>query len=165
MKRINKPEQGFLRKQNIIDDESENTVRHLREFRVTSEELDSFTVGDSIQASSLFNVGEKVDVSGTSKGRGFTGVMVRHNFSGTKATHGVHEVYRHGGSIGMATYPARVFKNKKMPGQHGNKRVTMQNLMVAGLVDEDNIILIRGNVPGPNGGVLEIKQGVKVRRY
>jgi large subunit ribosomal protein L3 len=165
VKRINKPEQGFLRKQNIIDDESENTVRHLREFRVTSEELDSFTVGDSIQASSLFNVGEKVDVSGTSKGRGFTGVMVRHNFSGTKATHGVHEVYRHGGSIGMATYPARVFKNKKMPGQHGNKRVTMQNLMVAGLVDEDNIILIRGNVPGPNGGVLEIKQGVKVRRY
>jgi large subunit ribosomal protein L3 len=127
-------------------------------------DLEKYTQGQTVTPTDLFNVGDRIDASGTSKGRGFSGVMKRHNFAGTKATHGVHEFFRHGGSIGCATYPARVFKNKKMPGQYGNARTTVQNLLVAGVIADEDIVLIRGSVPGPNGGVLEIKHGVKVRR-
>ena len=165
--RLNKPEQGFLKKQGLITDESKDTdttVRHLREFRMSAEDLEGFEVGQSLKAEDVLNAGERIDVAGTSKGRGFSGVMKRHNFSGTKASHGVHEYFRHGGSIGCATYPARVFKNKKMPGQYGNARVTMQNIRVADVLNEESIVLLRGGVPGPNGGVLELKQAVKKRR-
>jgi large subunit ribosomal protein L3 len=164
VKRLNKPQKGFLKKQNLISEESETTVRHLREFRVSEADLANYTVGQSLKVADIFKLGERIDVSGTSKGRGFTGVMKRHNFSGTKATHGVHEFFRHGGSIGAATYPARVFKNRKMPGHCGSERVSIQNLLIASVLGEENIILLRGSVPGPNGGVLEIKHGVKVRR-
>lgn len=164
VKRLNKPQKGFLKKQNLISEESETTVRHLREFRVSEADLATYTVGQSLKATDLFKLGERIDVSGTSKGRGFAGVMKRHNFSGTKATHGVHEFFRHGGSIGAATYPARVFKNRKMPGHYGSERVSIQNLLIASVLEEENIILLRGSVPGPNGGVLEIKYGIKVRR-
>jgi large subunit ribosomal protein L3 len=164
--RLNKPALGFLKKQGIVTDEQSNTdstVRHLREFRMSATELESFEVGQDLKASDFFTLGEKIDVAGTSKGRGFTGVMKRHNFSGTKASHGVHEFFRHGGSIGCATYPARVFKNKKMPGQHGNARTTIQNLLLASILDEENIVLIRGGLPGPNGGIVEVKKAVKGR--
>ena len=164
VKRLNKPQQGFLKKQKLIDEQSETTVRHLREFRVSEEELAQYEIGQSLSATKLFNLGERIDVSGTSKGRGFAGVMKRHNFSGTKATHGVHEFFRHGGSIGAATYPARVFKNRKMPGHYGNERVSIQNLLVASILEEENIVLVRGSVPGPNGGILELKQAAKGRR-
>ena len=87
--------------------------------------------------------------------------MKRHNFRGTKATHGVHEYYRHGGSIGMATYPARVFKNKKMPGQHGNKRVAIQNVQVVRVLAEENLVLVKGGIPGPNGGIIQLTKAVK----
>jgi large subunit ribosomal protein L3 len=162
--RINKPELGFLKKQGVVSDDSKTTVRHLREFRMSEADLENYTQGQTVTPTDLFNVGDRIDASGTSKGRGFSGVMKRHNFAGTKATHGVHEFFRHGGSIGCATYPARVFKNKKMPGQYGNARTTVQNLLVAGVIADEDIVLIRGSVPGPNGGVLEIKHGVKVRR-
>ena len=132
-----------------------------KEFRVANEELESRNVGDAVNIEDIFYDGEKIDVTGVSKGRGFTGVMKRHNFRGTKATHGVHEYYRHGGSIGMATYPARVFKNKKMPGQHGNKRVGIQNAKVVRIMAEENLILIKGGVPGPNGGIVELAKAVK----
>ena len=164
VKRLNKPELGFLKKQGVVSEDSETTVRHLREFRMSAADLENYSVGQTIAPADLFNVGDRIDVAGKSKGRGFAGVMKRHNFSGTKASHGVHEFFRHGGSIGCATYPARVFKNKKMPGQYGNARTTVQNLLVAGVLEEENIILIRGSVPGANGGVLEIKHGIKVRR-
>jgi large subunit ribosomal protein L3 len=165
--RLNKPEQGFLKKQGLIAEDAQDTdttVRHLREFRVSAAELEQFEVGQELTAADVMNQGERIDVAGTSKGRGFSGVMKRHNFSGTKASHGVHEYFRHGGSIGCATYPARVFKNKKMPGQYGNERVTMQNINVVNVLAEENIVLLRGGVPGPNGGVLELKQAVKKRR-
>jgi len=165
--RLNKPERGFLVKQGLISadaEETSSTVRELREFRMSEEDLKGFKVGQALKPVDFFNVGERVDISGTSKGRGFTGVMKRHNFAGSKATHGVHEYFRHGGSIGTSTYPARVRKNKKMPGQHGNARVTTQNLTVAGIIEDEGLVLIRGSVPGPNGGVVEVKQGVKVRR-
>jgi large subunit ribosomal protein L3 len=165
--RLNKAARGFLKVQGIILDETketDTTVRHLREFRMSADDLEKFEVGQEINTTDIVNLGERIDVAGTSKGRGFTGVMKRYNFSGTKASHGVHEYFRHGGSIGCATYPARVFKNKKMPGQHGNARVTMQNILVAGVLEDEKIVLLRGGVPGPNGGVLEIKQAVKKRR-
>lgn len=163
VQRLNKPELGFLTKQGVVNQEDGTTVRTLREFRMNAADLEKFNVGESVSMNTLFKVGERVDISGTSKGRGFSGVMKRHNFAGTKATHGVHEFFRHGGSIGSCTYPARVFKNKKMPGQYGNKRVTVQNLMVAGVLEDDQIILLRGSVPGPNGAVLEVKQAIKKR--
>ena len=161
--RLTKPQLGFFQKQGlVVEDEKGGSVkRHLKEFRVDGEELDARNVGDEVKVSDIFYDGEKIDVTGVSKGRGFTGVMKRHNFRGTKATHGVHEYYRHGGSIGMATYPARVFKNKKMPGQHGNKRVGLQNVKVVRILEEENLILIRGGVPGPNGGIVQLCKAVK----
>lgn len=162
VKRVTKPELGFFAKQNLVEDRDgkQFVKRHLREFRVTPEQLDALEVGADVNASDMFYVGEKVDVVGTSKGRGFTGVMKRHNFRGTKASHGVHEYFRHGGSIGSNTSPARVFKNRGMPGQHGNKRVTVQNVRLAKF-EEGGLVLIRGGVPGPNGGLVIIKKSVK----
>jgi large subunit ribosomal protein L3 len=165
--RLTRPEQGFLKKQGLITEEqksTDTTVRHLREFRVSAEDLGQFEVGQELKATDIMNLGERIDVAGTSKGRGFSGVMKRHNFSGTKASHGVHEYFRHGGSIGCATYPARVFKNKKMPGQYGNARVTMQNISVINVLEEENIVLLRGGISGANGGLLELKQAVKKSR-
>jgi large subunit ribosomal protein L3 len=167
--RLNQPEAGFLKKQGLIskadlESTEATTVRQLCEFRMSETDLSTFTVGQVIKPSALFKVGEKIDISGDSKGRGFTGVMKRHNFSGAKATHGVHEYFRHGGSIGTSTYPARVRKNKKMAGQYGDTRVTVQNLSVVGVMDDEGVLLVRGAIPGATGGVLEVKQGVKVRR-
>ena len=161
--RLNKPQLGFFKKQGLVveDDNGGVVKRHLREFRVGNEDLESRNIGDAIKVEDIFYDGEKIDVTGVSKGRGFTGVMKRHNFKGGKATHGVHEYYRHGGSIGQATYPARVFKNKKMPGQHGNKRVGIQNAKVIRVLAEENLILVKGGVPGPNGGIIELAKAVK----
>ena len=103
-------------------------------------------------------------MTATSKGRGFAGVMKRHNFAGFKATHGVHEYYRHGGSIGMCAWPARVFKNMKMPGQHGNRRTTVQNLRVVEILADEGLVLIRGGIPGPNGGLVMLQKSVKKTR-
>lgn len=167
VKNITQPELGQFRAAGLVDgtpEEGETVKRHLREFRLTAEQLAQFTVGQTVSAIDLFKAGEKADVVGTSKGRGFTGVMKRHNFKGFKATHGAHEYFRHGGAISSNTYPARVFKNKKMPGQHGNARSTIQNLLVAGIMEEEGLVLIKGGVPGPNGGLLQVKQAIKVRR-
>ncbi|HEY1068325.1 MAG TPA: 50S ribosomal protein L3 [Pirellulales bacterium] len=105
----------------------------------------------------LFNGVKFVDVTGTSKGRGFAGVMVRHNFHGQRATHGVKKVHRAGGSNGQNTFPARVFKGKKMAGQHGNVQRTQRNLKVVRVDLENNLLLIRGAVPGPNGGFITVR--------
>lgn len=163
VKRITKPELGFFKKQNLVEDRdgTEFVKRHLREFRIDAEQLDSLEVGGELSGSEIFREGEKIDVVGTSKGRGFTGVMKRHNFRGTKASHGVHEYFRHGGSIGSNTSPARVFKNRKMPGQHGNKRTTVQNVTLVGFADGGNIALIRGGVPGANGSLVLLQKAAK----
>jgi large subunit ribosomal protein L3 len=97
-----------------------------------------------------------VDVIGTSKGRGFTGVMKRHNFAGKSMSHGTHEYFRHGGSIGASADPARVWKNKGMAGHYGHARVTVRNLEVVHFLKERNLLLVKGAVPGPNGGMLLI---------
>ncbi len=134
--------------------------RVVREVRVPEGDLDNYEVGQVIDHT-LFAEGEFIDVAGTSKGRGFTGVMRRHNFAGFKASHGVHESYRGGGAIGASAYPARVFRGQKMAGRHGGARVTTQNLRIHQIVGEDSVYLIAGAVPGPNGGLVEIRPAVK----
>lgn len=164
-KRANRPEMGAFEKNGLVEerDGRKYIKRHLREFRVDQETLDAYEIGATLNPGDYFKVGDRVDVVGTSKGRGFTGVMKRHNFKGFKATHGVHEYFRHGGSIGMCTTPARVFKNKKMAGQHGNARTTVQNLSVVDVIPADGVLMIRGGVPGSKGGLVMVKQAVKRR--
>lgn len=142
----------------------ETVKRHLREFRVSAEVLAGLNVGDEIKAPSMFYAGQKADVRGTSRGRGYAGVMKRHNFAGFKASHGVSEYYRHGGSISANTYPARVFKNKKMAGQYGNVRVTVQSQRVADVMADEGLVLIKGGVPGANGSIVELSPAIKVRQ-
>lgn len=153
--RLSKPRVGVFLKAGI-----DKPRRFVREFRVSEGELDGYEVGQELGADT-FNVGVWIDVTGTSKGRGFTGVMKRHNFAGAKASHGVHEFFRHGGSIGMSATPGRVFKGKKMAGQYGNTRVTVQNLRVMQVLPDENAILIKGAIPGPNGGVVTLRSAVK----
>ncbi len=126
----------------------------LKEFQVG--DASAFQPGQLITVE-VFRVGEKVKVTGRSKGRGFTGVMRRHNFKGAPGSHGTHEYFRHGGSIGSTTFPGRVFPGLRMAGQHGAKRVTTRNLTVVDVRPEDNVILLKGAVPGPAGGVVIIQ--------
>jgi large subunit ribosomal protein L3 len=135
--------------------------RYLREIRVDETDLDEYEVGQELGAT-LFDIGDYVDVTGTSKGRGFSGVMRRHNFSGAKATHGVHEYFRHGGSIGMSADPARVFPGQKMPGQYGNATATIQNLQIVQVLEEDEAVLVKGSIPGPNGGIVLLQTATKM---
>lgn len=137
-------------------------ARYVREFRIAEELLDRFEVGQTVGAADIFQEGQFVDVTGTSKGRGFTGVMKRHNFAGVGSEgHGAHEYMRHGGSIGQNMTPGRVFKGVKMPGQHGNKRSTIMNLKVAKVLADESILLVEGGVPGPRNGVVMVKGAVR----
>jgi large subunit ribosomal protein L3 len=147
--RINRPETGHLKAAGV------KPLRHLREFR--SAILAAFELG-SVVTCEIFKIGDKVKISGTSKGRGFTGVMKRHNFSGFKASHGVHESYRGGGSVGASSDPSRTFKNWRMAGQYGNERVTVSNLKVVAVDAERNLLLVKGAVPGARNGLLEIQK-------
>jgi len=135
----------------------EKTTRHLAEFPV--EDIDAVEIGQAFDVS-LFTVGDVIDVTGTSKGRGFAGVMKRHNFAGGPASHG-HRFNRGTGSIGQSASPSRVFKNKKMGGQYGNKQVTVQGLEIVNIDTELNILLIKGSIPGPNGRLVTVKKTVK----
>ncbi len=154
--RMTKPLQGVFQKAGI-----EEPRRHLREFRVSAEELAGYEVGQTLSADA-FKAGQYVDVTGTSKGRGFAGVMKRHNFHGSLTmTHGTHEYFRHAGSIGASADPARVVKGKRMPGQYGNARSTVMNLHIVEVIADQNLILVKGGVPGANGGIVYIKTAVK----
>jgi large subunit ribosomal protein L3 len=126
----------------------------LREFRV--EDASCFNSGQVITVEQ-FRPGEKVDVTGRSKGRGFTGVMKRHGFSGAPGSHGTHEYFRHGGSIGSNTFPGRVFKGKRMAGHYGNQRVTIKGLSVVDIRPSHNLLLLKGAVPGPRESIVIIK--------
>ena len=129
----------------------------LREFRI--DDSSELKAGDQI-AADIFEAGERVDVTGVSKGRGFAGVQKRHGFKGGPGGHGSH-FHRAPGSIGQSADPARVYKGKRMPGQMGNKRVTAQNLEVVEVDTQKNLILVRGAVPGAVGGVVVVKKSVK----
>ncbi len=131
----------------------------LVEFRL--EEAGEYAVGQQIKLDEVFSAGDMIDVSGSSKGRGFAGVMKRHGFAGQSATHGTHESFRGGGAIGACAYPGRVFKGKRMPGRLGGKTATVQNLEVVGVRPDDNVLLVRGGLPGGKNGQLVLKRAVK----
>lgn len=151
--RVNKPEQGHMEKA------AKGAFLVLREFR--SENVTQYEVGQEIKVSDLFKTGDRVDVAGTSKGRGFTGVIKRWGFAGFPGSHGTHEYFRHGGSIGNRSYPGRVFKGKKMAGHWGNEKISVQNLEIIGVRPEENLLLVKGAVPGPKRGVVIIRRAVK----
>jgi len=123
-------------------------VRFVREIRLAAEEVAKFQVGQVIGPKDVFADNIPVDVEGTSKGKGFQGVMKRHHMKGFRMTHGTHEYFRHGGSIGCRLTPQRVHKGKRMAGQMGNEKVSIQNLQLFRILPEDNVILVRGAVPG-----------------
>jgi large subunit ribosomal protein L3 len=152
--RITKPEAGHFAKSNSP------VKRFVKEVRLDVALASQYEVGQELTAS-LLKAGDKVDVAGVSKGKGFQGVLKRHNFRSKPQTHGTHEFFRHGGSIGMRSTPGRVFKNKKMPGQMGNEEVTVQNLEVVAIEADKNIVFIKGAVPGAKNGYLYIKGTVK----
>lgn len=155
IQRVNKPEMGHFRKV------GKGAFRYLRELE--ADNVDEFNVGDEIACGSVFAVGDVIDVTGTSKGKGFQGVMKRWNFSGGRATHG-SMFHRHAGGIGASAWPSRVFKGKKMAGQMGNARVTTQNLQIVEVRPEQNLILVKGAIPGAKNGLVVIRKGIKVHK-
>ena len=155
-KLVNKPEAGAFAKLGV------EPVRVLRELRIPAKEIEGLEIGQELTCE-LFEAGQKVDVCATSKGKGFAGVIKRHNRAGFPATHGSHEVKRHGGSIGCRISPGRVVPGKAMAGQLGNVRVTTQNLQVVKILKDENIVLIRGAVPGPKRGIVQITPAIKVK--
>jgi large subunit ribosomal protein L3 len=137
--------------------------RDLRELRCSAEFAASVEVGSDLKVDQLFEVGQFVDVQGTTKGRGFTGVMRRHHFAGNVRTHGTHEYRRHGGSIGTNMTPGRVKLGMKMPGQHGNKTVSVLSQKIVKVIPEQNLILIHGGIPGSRNGLVFVRGAVKKR--
>ncbi len=131
----------------------------LREFVLSDGAV--YTVGQEINVDSLFKPGDRVDVAGMTKGRGYSGVIKRHRFGGFPGSHGTHEYFRHGGSIGNRSFPGRVFKGKRMAGQYGNERVTTQNLEVIAVRPAEHLLLVRGCTPGARNGVVLIQPAVK----
>ncbi|RMD85803.1 MAG: 50S ribosomal protein L3 [Candidatus Dadabacteria bacterium] len=123
-----------------------------------------YQIGQEIKVGEVFSPGDVIDVTGTSKGKGFAGAMKRHGFGGHRATHGTHESFRGPGSIGACSFPGRVFKGKRMAGRMGARRTTIQNLRVVAVRPEDNVLLVKGAVPGPRGGRLLIRPAVKASR-
>jgi large subunit ribosomal protein L3 len=130
--------------------------RWTREIRDT--EPTELKVGEILHCD-VFSVGDRVKVTATSKGRGFQGVMKRHGFSGSNASHGTHEFFRHGGAIGAHTYPGRVWKNLRMPGRMGAEQVTVRDLEVVRVDPDANLVMLKGSIPGPPGGFLIVRKG------
>ena len=151
VQRVNKPMAGHFKKADVAP------KKVLKEFRLA--DTSSLNVGDIIKAD-IFAAGEYVDVVGTSKGKGTAGVIKRWNFGRLRETHGTGPVARHGGSLGVID-PARIFKGKKMAGHLGSERVTVQNLSVVKVDSENNLIAIKGSIPGPKGGIVVIADSVK----
>ena len=150
--RVNKPMKGHFDKADVAPKKT------LKEFRLES--IDGIEVGNILKADT-FEVGEIVDVKGTSKGHGTAGAIKRWNFSRLRMTHGTGPNHRHAGSLGACSSPSRVFKGKKMAGHYGHETVTVQNLKIAKVDAENNLIAIKGAIPGPKGGIVVIADAVK----
>lgn len=150
--RVNKPMKGHFDKADVAPKKT------LKEFRLDS--IDGIEVGNILKADT-FEVGEIVDVNGTSKGHGTAGAIKRWNFSRLRMTHGTGPNHRHAGSLGACSSPSRVFKGKKMAGHYGHETVTVQNLKIAKVDAENNLIAIKGAIPGPKGGIVVIADAVK----
>ncbi len=151
-KRSNKAEQGHFKKAGV------SVRKVLKEFRL--DDISTLNVGDEIKCD-VFAEGDKVDVTGTSKGKGYAGTIKRFGTHRLKETHGTGPVHRHAGSMGACSTPSRVMKGKKLPGHMGAEKVTVQNLDVVRIDTERNLILVRGAVPGPKGGIVTLKNTVK----
>ncbi len=157
-KSVNMPEGGFFKKI------GQKPAKVVQELRLPSEAVSQYEVGQVLKPSEIFTAGQLVDVVGLSKGRGFTGVMKRHNFKGSRsATHGTHEYQRHGGAIGTNMTPGRVFAGVKMPGQHGNQKITVQNIRVARVMDAENLVLVQGSVPGSRESIVTVRRANKAK--
>ncbi|SRR5713226_5697365 len=151
--RVNKPMQGHMAKA------GKGAFEVLKEFRLA--DVSQYEVGQEIKVADLFKAGDRIAVSGTSKGHGFTGVIKRWSFAGFPGSHGTHEYFRHGGSIGNRSYPGRVRKGKKMAGHWGNEQVSIQNLEVIDIRPEKNLMLVKGAVPGAKHGVVIVRSATK----
>lgn len=151
-RKLNKCDKGHFAKSGVA------LKRHLKEFRL--DDCSGYNVGDTV-AADVFSAGEKVDVTGVTKGRGFTGAVKRWNAHILRMTHGTGPIHRQPGSMGANSSPSRIFKNKHMAGQYGNEQVTVLNLQVAKIDAEKNIIALRGAVPGARGGIVFVRDTVK----
>jgi large subunit ribosomal protein L3 len=151
---LSKPEVGHLKNVGRV-------VRHLREFH--ADDIATYEVGAVLNAD-VFTKGERVDVTGTSKGKGFAGVVKRYHFAGGRKTHGQSDRHRHAGSIGNDTTPGRVLKGKRMGGRMGGKRVTVQGLEVVGIDTERHLLLIKGSIPGARNGLVMVRRAVKAKK-
>jgi large subunit ribosomal protein L3 len=162
LRRTKKPELGLFTKANVPPQ------RFIREVRLEAADLDKFEVGKTVPLTTVFAPLSYIDVEGTSKGKGFQGVMKRHHMPGFRATHGTHEFFRHGGSIGCRLTPGKVHKGKRMGGQMGNVKKTVQNLVLLEIDDAQNLLLIQGSIPGGRNGFVVVrnakkKAGMKVK--
>ena len=151
--RVNKPMQGHMAKA------GKGAFQVLKEFRL--EDVSQYEVGQEIKVADLFKVGDRIDVAGVSKGHGFTGVIKRWSFGGFPGSHGTHEYFRHGGSIGNRSFPGRVRKGKKMAGHWGNELVSTQNLEVVDIRPDEDLMLVKGAVPGAKHGVVIVRRAAK----
>lgn len=151
--RVNKAAQGHMGKA------GKGAFEVLREFRL--DDVSAYEVGQEIKVGDVFKAGDRIDVAGVSKGHGFSGVIKRWSFAGFPGSHGTHEYFRHGGSIGNRSYPGRVRKGKKMAGHWGNETVSTQGLEVVEIRAEENLMFVRGAVPGAKQGVVILKPAVK----
>jgi large subunit ribosomal protein L3 len=155
MQRATKAEQGHFKKA------GQGAFYHVKEVRCDAQSLGWTEVGKEIKVADVFKDGEVVDVSGVSIGRGFQGVVRRHGMKGQPMTRGTHEVRRHVGAIGCRKFPGRVFKGQRMPGRMGGDNVTVQNLTVVGVRPEENILLVKGGIPGARGSLVVIRKAQK----
>jgi large subunit ribosomal protein L3 len=152
--RLTKAESGFFNKA------AKGAFYHVQEIRCDVGTL-GWTAGQELNVNDVFAAGQLVDVSGTSIGRGFSGVVRRHRMKGQPATRGTHEVRRHMGAVGCRKFPGKIHKGKRMPGLMGNAEVTVQNLEVVAVRPEDNVILVKGGIPGARGGIVVIRKAVQ----
>jgi large subunit ribosomal protein L3 len=156
-KHTTKPRAGYFKKANATP------KKVVKELRVPADYAAKFEAGQTLKLEEIFQPGQHVDAQGTTRGRGFTGVMRRWSFAGFVSTHGTHEYKRHGGSIGTNMTPGRTLPNLKMPGHYGAEKLSILNLTVAKIIPEKNLLLVEGAVPGPKGGLVLIRHAVKAR--
>jgi len=156
---VAKPQLSAYAKANV------KAPRVVREIRLPAEEVAKFEVGQVLKAAEVFEKGAAIDIVGRSKGKGYQGVLKRHKLGGSRNTHGTHEFFRHGGSIGCRLTPGRVHKGKRMSGHMGDERKTVQNLELFDILAEENVLLVRGNVPGAANGYVMVQKAVKKTAY
>lgn len=161
IRHVRRPEAKFFEKLKL-----EKSPAVLREVRLEAADVAKYEVGKVVKAEEVFKSGDVVDVVGVTKGKGYQGVMKKHKMAGDTATHGTHEFFRHGGSIGCRLTPGRVHKGKRMSGHMGNVRCTASDLVVVKVLPEQNVVLVKGAVPGPAKGLVFLKGSAKnVKKY